>query len=85
MYSRVYVEITNICNMSCSFCHGHSRPPRRMSEDEFSRVLDALDELEFINKQFFMKFFAVYAFFFVTGKEIIIFLFAIRNIGNGVA
>lgn len=43
MYSRVYVEITNICNMACSFCHGHSRPPHRMSEDEFSRVLDALE------------------------------------------
>ena len=43
MYSRVYVEITNICNMHCSFCHGHARPPRRMSTDEFSRVLDALD------------------------------------------
>ena len=43
MYARVYVEITNICNMACSFCHGHSRTPRRMSEHEFSRVLDALD------------------------------------------
>ncbi len=43
MYSRVYVEITNICNMACSFCHGHSRAPRRMSMDEFSRVLDALE------------------------------------------
>ena len=43
MYARVYVEITNICNMACSFCHGHDRAPRRMSEDEFSRVLDALD------------------------------------------
>ena len=43
MYSRVYVEITNICNMHCSFCHGHSRAPRRMSTDEFSRVLDALE------------------------------------------
>lgn len=43
MYSRVYVEITNICNMSCSFCHGHSRAPRRMTEAEFSRVLDALE------------------------------------------
>ena len=43
MYARVYVEITNICNMACSFCHGHSRTPRRMSEAEFSRVLDALD------------------------------------------
>lgn len=42
MYSRVYVEITNICNMSCSFCHGHSRAPRRMSEKELSHVLDKL-------------------------------------------
>ena len=43
MYAKVYVEITNICNMHCSFCHGHSRPPRRMSEEEFSRVLMALE------------------------------------------
>lgn len=43
MYSRVYVEITNICNMNCSFCHGHARAPRRMSEEEFSRVLDQLE------------------------------------------
>lgn len=42
MYSRVYVEITNICNMRCSFCHGHTRKPRRMSREEFSRVLDQL-------------------------------------------
>lgn len=42
MYSRVYVEITNVCNKSCSFCHGHKRAPRRMSEQEFCRVLDEL-------------------------------------------
>ena len=42
MYSRVYVEITNICNMSCSFCHGHSRKPRKMTKGEFSLVLDKL-------------------------------------------
>ena len=42
MYSRVYVEITNICNLRCSFCHGHSRPPRQMSRDEFCRVLQQL-------------------------------------------
>ncbi len=42
MYSRVYVEITNICNMHCSFCHGHSRPPKQMSEDEFSHILTSL-------------------------------------------
>ena len=42
MYSRVYVEITNICNMNCSFCHGHSRPHRQMTKEEFSRVLQQL-------------------------------------------
>ena len=42
MYSRVYVEITNICNMRCSFCHGHSRPPRQMTESEYSRILEQL-------------------------------------------
>ncbi len=42
MYSRVYVEITNICNMRCSFCHGHSRPPRQMTQEEFSHILDQL-------------------------------------------
>ena len=42
MYSRVYVEITNICNMHCSFCHGHHRPHRRMTREEFSLVLEKL-------------------------------------------
>lgn len=43
MYAKVYVEITNTCNMNCSFCHGHSRPPRRMTESEFSHILSSLD------------------------------------------
>lgn len=42
MYSRAYVEITNICNMNCSFCHGHSRAPRQMTEAEYARVLQQL-------------------------------------------
>ena len=42
MYSRVYVEITNVCNMNCSFCHGHSRTPRRMTTEEFSHVLSEI-------------------------------------------
>lgn len=42
MYRKVYVEITNVCNMNCSFCHGHHRDARRMSMDEFSLVLDKL-------------------------------------------
>ena len=42
MYSRVYVEITNICNMHCSFCHGHHRPPRQLSRQEFAQILSQL-------------------------------------------
>lgn len=38
MYSRVYVEITNKCNMNCSFCHGTKREPREMNLGEFARI-----------------------------------------------
>ena len=44
MYKKVYVEITNVCNMNCSFCHGHNRPPRQMTVEEFSLILDKLKE-----------------------------------------
>ena len=42
MYSRVYVEITNNCNMNCSFCHGHHRPSRQMTREEYAHILSAL-------------------------------------------
>lgn len=42
MYKKVYVEITNICNMNCSFCHGHKRAPRKMNIEEFSLILEKL-------------------------------------------
>ena len=42
MYSRVYVEITNICNMNCSFCHGHHRTPKQMTETEYDHILEQL-------------------------------------------
>ena len=45
MYKKVYVEITNICNMRCSFCHGHSRAPRRMTREEFASLLAPLEGL----------------------------------------
>ena len=48
MYSRVYVEITNICNMRCSFCHGHSRKLGRMDEGQFQRVLEQLRQEQFL-------------------------------------
>ena len=38
MYSRAYVEITNICNKSCSFCPKTKRSPRRMTMEEFAHI-----------------------------------------------
>ena len=44
-YAKSYVEITNICNLSCSFCHGTKRAPREMSIPEFSHVIDEIAPL----------------------------------------
>lgn len=41
-YSRVYLEITNICNRSCSFCPGTRRAPRQLTRDEFAHIVSGL-------------------------------------------
>lgn len=41
-YKRAYVEITDVCNLSCSFCPKTARPPRFMSTAEFASVINAL-------------------------------------------
>lgn len=38
MYSRVYVEITNQCNRSCSFCPGTVRPRKMLTLEEFCAI-----------------------------------------------
>lgn len=35
MYSRVYVEITNLCNRNCSFCPGTVRTGMQMTTEQF--------------------------------------------------
>ncbi len=35
MPNKVFLEITNVCNLSCSFCHGTKRNPKFMSVEEF--------------------------------------------------
>ena len=42
MLKRAYIEITNICNLSCSFCPGTRRPPRTMTPEEFRRLAEKL-------------------------------------------
>ena len=38
-FKRIYVEITNTCNLSCSFCIQNQRKPPRMSVAQFSHVI----------------------------------------------
>lgn len=42
MFKKAYVEITNICNLSCDFCHGTKRTPRRLSAAEFNCIMQKL-------------------------------------------
>lgn len=35
MPKKAYLEITNVCNLSCSFCHGTKREPKFISIEEF--------------------------------------------------
>jgi len=44
-FQRVYVEITNICNLRCDFCAGSARPPANMEPSFFQRVLEHIAPL----------------------------------------
>ena len=41
-YSRVYVEITNLCNRNCTFCPGTVRAPKMMTVPEFESIVRKL-------------------------------------------
>lgn len=42
VYKKVYIEITNICNMNCSFCKKSIRKKQEMSVDNFKTILDKI-------------------------------------------
>lgn len=45
MIKRVYIEITNVCSLNCSFCRKNHRKPRFMSIAEFEHVLSQTEKL----------------------------------------
>ena len=42
MLKKAYLEITNICNLSCAFCPGTRREKRMMTREEFTRLASKL-------------------------------------------
>lgn len=38
-FKRVYIEITNVCNLKCEFCLPHNRENKFMTFDEFKLIL----------------------------------------------
>ena len=41
-FQKIYVEISNICNLRCSFCPGTRRKKHAMTEEAFSALLPKL-------------------------------------------
>ncbi|RCX17625.1 radical SAM protein with 4Fe4S-binding SPASM domain [Anaerobacterium chartisolvens] len=41
-FKKTYIEITNVCNLSCSFCPKTHRPDKFMEPDLFLRILTQL-------------------------------------------
>lgn len=40
IFKKIYIEITNSCNLNCSFCIGNKRKIKFMSFSEFKTILD---------------------------------------------
>ncbi len=43
-YKKIYIEITNICNLNCSFCSKTKRQKNFMSLEEFKTILEKIKE-----------------------------------------
>ncbi|MBO5879997.1 MAG: SPASM domain-containing protein [Clostridia bacterium] len=43
MLEKIYLEITNVCNLDCSFCHKTARAKKLMSDDEFDFLLGKIE------------------------------------------
>ena len=39
-FQKVYIEITNVCNLSCNFCPKTKRKYKFMNKEEFIYILD---------------------------------------------
>ena len=38
-FKKIYLEITNVCNLKCSFCHGTKRRKQFIDFEDFQQIL----------------------------------------------
>lgn len=43
-YKKIYIEITNSCNLNCSFCSKVEKPRRSMTKTEFTHILKEIKD-----------------------------------------
>lgn len=59
MYKKVYLEITNNCNLNCSFCIKNNRDKKFIHKDDYLKLLDKL------------KKYTKYLYFHVSGEPLL--------------
>ncbi len=43
-FKKIYIEITNICNLKCSFCPNNDLPKKEMTLEQFEIILKKIDK-----------------------------------------
>ena len=41
-FGKIYIEITNVCNLQCAFCIPTTRKPEFMKVEDFDRILQKI-------------------------------------------
>ena len=59
MYKKIYLEITNNCNLNCSFCIKNNRQKKFMNIDDYKIILNKL------------KTYTKYLYFHVSGEPLL--------------